>query len=129
MSLLPLWLVVASMGSASAAPPGWPQPDAPLERLPQRPAVGPRKTVMLSAGHGTGSNIGNVGVHGQLEQDTTLALATELAERLRSLDRFDVVLAREGAERPSYAQRVEEAERLGVDVLVELHTDLSLIHI
>ena len=94
-----------------------------MERLPQRPAVGPRKTVMLSAGHGTGSNIGNVGVHGQLEQDTTLALATELAERLRSLDRFDVVLAREGAERPSYAQRVEEAERLGVDVLVELHTD------
>jgi N-acetylmuramoyl-L-alanine amidase len=113
-----LWLCAALAGE-----PVWPSVDAPLTPLPLRPAFGARKKVYLSAGHGTGRNTGNTGVHGQLEEETTLAAVLDLAERLQALDRFDIVLARKGDERPSYQARLDQAVRVGADVMVELHTD------
>ncbi len=121
---LPLAYADAAPVPTEVAAPVWPSPGAPLNPPPQRPAFGPRKTVMLSAGHGTGSNIGNIGVHGQIEEETALEVVLDLTERLRAIDRFDVVLARKEGERPSYQRRVDRADALGVDVLVELHTDV-----
>lgn len=124
MVLLAVAIALADEASAGEVQaPVWPAEGAVVSPLPQRPAFGPRKTVMLSAGHGAGSNIGNIGVHGQIEEETTLEVVLDLAERLRALDRFDVVLARAEGDRPSYQARVARAEALRVDALVELHTD------
>jgi N-acetylmuramoyl-L-alanine amidase len=107
----------------AAAP--WPTSSDALVAVPL-PADGPRRpVVLLSAGHAAGAtNRGNTGVHGQLEEETNLAAANDLAARLRALDRFDVVLAREGAERPSYDERIQRATAAGADLLLELHTDV-----
>lgn len=126
-----LWgfVLVVCFGSGPALadegpPPVWPGEGAPLHPPALRPAFGPRKTVFLSAGHGAGTNVGNIGAHGQLEEETTLAATLDLAQRLEALDRFDIVLARGPGERPSYARRLEHATRVKADVLVELHTDV-----
>jgi len=104
--------------------PVWPAPGAPLTILPERaPRNERRLTVFLVAGHGNGDKQGNTGVHGQIEATVALQTVSALAERLESLDRFDVILGRQGDARPSYPERLEHAERVGADVFIELHTD------
>lgn len=100
---------------------GWPE-DPTLRPLSMEvPACFGRPTVMISAGHGAPDNHGNTGVWGQREEDVTLALADDLAERLSP--HVDVVLARSGDERPTYDARIAKLHASGADWLVELHTD------
>jgi len=102
----------------------WPAPDVvftpPDIRVPD--GFGTRG-VFVTAGHGTGGNVGNIGCRCQLEQDFTLRASHELAEQLRTLGLFDVTEARTGARRPSYRSRLRHLRRSGADVMVELHSD------
>lgn len=130
--LLLVWVIgcVASPSTAVAdpvtdEPEPWPWSSAGLTMPPVRAAFGPRKVVMLSAGHAsTPTNRGNTGVHGQLEEESNLQAVLDLAERLEALDRFEIVLGRRPGERISYDARIERAVQAGADVLVELHTDV-----
>ncbi|MEO0603438.1 MAG: N-acetylmuramoyl-L-alanine amidase [Myxococcota bacterium] len=81
------------------------------------------KGVFLSAGHGTGRNIGNLGCRCQLEQDFTLRASHDLAESMRGLGLFEVTEARTGKRRPTYGARLRHLKRSGADVMVELHSD------
>jgi len=132
MSLLALLIGCApppppvSDDAAVAPPPapGWPSPDvvfAPPDIVVPEDLGTPG--VFVSAGHGTGRNVGNVGCRCQLEQDFTLRASHDLAERLRTLGLFDVTEARTGARRPSYRSRLRHLRRSGAEVMVELHSD------
>ncbi|MEN0063674.1 MAG: N-acetylmuramoyl-L-alanine amidase [Myxococcota bacterium] len=79
--------------------------------------------VFLSAGHGTGTNVGNIGCRCQLEQDFTLRATHQLADQLKSLGVFKVSEARTGAKRPTYGARLRKLHRSKAEVMVELHSD------
>ncbi len=102
----------------------WPSPDVvfvpPDIVVPE--GFGQR-SVFVTAGHGTGRNVGNTGCRCQLEQDFTLRASHDLAEQLRGLGLFDVTEARTGKQRPSYRSRLRHLKRSGADVMVELHSD------
>ncbi|TNE92549.1 MAG: hypothetical protein EP330_00990 [Deltaproteobacteria bacterium] len=87
--------------------------------LPEATAPGTREarpTVFLVAGHGTATNHGNTGVEGQREGDVTLALATDLADRLTP--RFTIVQGREKDETPSYDTRLVRLTASGAPLMI-----------
>lgn len=103
---------------------GWPTPEVtfapPDIVVPEGFGV---RGVFVSAGHGTGGNIGNVGCRCQLEQDFTLRASHDLADQLRTTGLFAVTEARTGAKRPSYRSRLRHLKRSRADVMIELHSD------
>ncbi|MBX7115220.1 MAG: N-acetylmuramoyl-L-alanine amidase [Myxococcaceae bacterium] len=103
---------------------GWPHADAALSPPGLSQARPPRRWhVFLDAGHGAPGNVGNFSVLCEAEELHTLALAEQVAARLRETGRFIVTLSRTGAERPDYRERVRAAAASGADVFISLHSD------
>lgn len=103
--------------------PVWPHPDAPLTPHAVRSANRGPVRIYLDAGHGAVQNSGNVGCRCQLEQDHTLAVAERCAARLGASRTFEVRMSREGEARPSYSNRVAEANRWEAHAFISLHSD------
>jgi N-acetylmuramoyl-L-alanine amidase len=80
--------------------------------------------VYLDAGHGAPDNSGNHSSLCELEQDTMYDLALDLAASLEAYGGFVVVPSRTGDLRVPYAERVADAERVGADVFLSLHSDV-----
>lgn len=83
--------------------------------------AGPR-TVVLDPGHG-GSNAGAKGAQLQ-EKQLTLALATQVAKKLRTKG-VHVVLTRETDRTMTLRQRVAIANRLPADLFISIHGNAS----
>lgn len=77
----------------------------------------------IDAGHGAPGNQGTRSAFCEAEEDFTLRAAEHLAARLEETGAFRVKLSRKGAARPSYRQRVAEAQRWRADALLSLHAD------
>ena len=83
-----------------------------------------RPLVVLDPGHG-GSNHGARGaVPGLYEKQVTLAVATQVATRLRAHG-IDVVLTREDDRTMTLRQRMEVANHLAADLFVSIHANAS----
>jgi N-acetylmuramoyl-L-alanine amidase len=146
MPRFPFWPLllagVLSAGGAPAAPetpspatPASPSPsEAPAEPWPSAKApltVGRvefpkgfgRKRIYLDAGHGAPGNEGNASVTCEPEAAYTLRVAEELARRLEATGHFRVKLSRTGARRPTYPERLAEAERWGAALFLSIHSD------
>jgi N-acetylmuramoyl-L-alanine amidase len=125
-----LGLVAAACEPADHASAG--RESAPLEvplvhqlvelELPAR--RGERLVVYLDAGHGAPDNEGNRSSLCELEQDTMYDLALDLAASLEAYGGFVVVPSRTGDALVPYAERVADAERVGADVFLSLHSDV-----
>jgi N-acetylmuramoyl-L-alanine amidase len=84
----------------------------------------PRKpVVVLDPGHG-GSNTGAHGPGSLREKQLTLAIATQVAERLRDHG-IEVVLTRTTDRTLTLRQRVEVADRVPADLFVSIHANAS----
>jgi N-acetylmuramoyl-L-alanine amidase len=142
------WLLLLSLGVAAAAlgwgltarrrgPPAprpsasivdprrWPGDEATLTRpVPLFPSGSPAVRLVIDPGHGAPSNHGNTGSFCVEEQDTTLQVATALADRLEATGHVAVRLAREGGHLVEYSARLEEAAAWGADAFVSLHSDV-----
>lgn len=136
MRLAPL-VVLSSLGLVAAAceradPASAGSESAPIEaplalqlvelELPAH--RGERLVVYLDAGHGAPDNEGNRSSLCELEQDTMHDLALDLAASLEAYGGFVVVPSRTGDLRVPYAERVADAERVGADVFLSLHSDV-----
>jgi N-acetylmuramoyl-L-alanine amidase len=87
-------------------------------------AADARPTVVLDPGHG-GSNQGARGaVAGLYEKRLTLAIARDVAARLRDHG-IDVVLTRDGDRTLTLRQRTEVADRIPADLFVSIHANAS----
>jgi N-acetylmuramoyl-L-alanine amidase len=107
-----------------APAPMWPAANAPLTVAKvEFPEGFGRKRLYLDAGHGAPGNEGNTSVTCEHEESFTLRAAQELARRLEATGHFQVKLSRKPGQRPSYAERLEEAERWRADLFVSLHSD------
>ncbi len=100
MNLAPLVIVVGLTGLAAANP-----------------------RVVLDPGHG-GSNSGAHGVTGTFEKQLTLAIADQLAVRLRARD-IDVQLTRTGDTSHTLRDRVAFANKAHADLFVSIHCNAS----
>jgi N-acetylmuramoyl-L-alanine amidase len=117
--------VLVHLTTPSQASPneGWPAAVARPLAL-SFPADFPTKRVYLDAGHGAEDNRGNQSCFCRDEQDFTLSLAIDVAQRLEQTRRFIVRVSRKQGELKDYASRVVEAEQFGADVFVSLHSDV-----
>ncbi|HTR52298.1 MAG TPA: N-acetylmuramoyl-L-alanine amidase [Kofleriaceae bacterium] len=87
-------------------------------------SAGPRPRVVLDPGHG-GSNSGARGaVAGLYEKQLTLAIAREVAARLRDHG-IAVALTRDGDRTLTLRQRSEVADGLHADLFVSIHANAS----
>ena len=97
-----------------------------LNAPPSSPASGQKpvrlKTVVIDAGHG-GEDPGAVGPSGVKEKDITLALALQLAAKVRLLDGWQAVLTRDADYFVPLAQRVKKARAAQADVFLSIHAD------
>jgi N-acetylmuramoyl-L-alanine amidase len=103
---------------------GWPGGEALVAPEPSFPAGFGVRRVHVDAGHGAPDNTGNRSAFCRDEQDFTLALAVDLAERLERTGHFAVSSSRRAGELVPYPARVEAAERAGAEVFVSLHSDV-----
>ena len=86
-----------------------------------------RPLVVLDPGHG-GTNAGAPTVHADVyEKQLTLAMALDLAERLRERG-VDVVLTRDRDVYLTLRQRVARANELGADLFLSLHVNATESH-
>ncbi len=106
------------------APPRWPAANAPLTvaRVEFPKGFG-KKRIYLDAGHGAPGNAGNTSVTCEAEESFTLRVAEDLAKRLEATGHFRVKLSRKSEQRPTYQDRLAEAERWKADLFVSLHSD------
>ncbi len=100
-------------------PPTAPQTSAPQPGLALKNTL---KTLVIDAGHG-GEDPGAVGPTGVKEKDITLALALQLAQRVRQLKGWQAVLTRDGDYFVPLAQRVKKARAANADVFISIHAD------
>jgi N-acetylmuramoyl-L-alanine amidase len=119
--------IVSAPTSANAEvvpDPVWPEEGGQLRNpVIEVPPGFRRQTVFVVAGHGASGNEGNLGSWCTREQDFTLEAADALSALLDGTGRFDVVRARTGEQRPSYAARVRHLARSGATAMIELHSD------
>ena len=80
-------------------------------------------TVVIDAGHG-GSDVGAKGFSGTFEKDVSLAVARNLAARLRAR-RLTVVMTRDADVRVPLEQRTAIANDARGDLFVSIHTNAS----
>ena len=102
----------------------WPASGDALTVLPHPNGV-PRRPVRLylDAGHGEPGNSGNQSAFCESEQDVMVALADDLAVRLGASAGLEVRRSRSGAARPTYGERITEAEAWPADLILSLHSD------
>ncbi len=99
-----------------------PAPGAPLGAAGPLPVgLRPVHKVVIDPGHG-GDDPGAIGAGRLLEKDVTLALARELAQRLRERG-FEVVLTRDADRSLSLEERSAIAEGVTGDLFVSLHAN------
>ena len=112
-------------GPAAASARVWPG-EASVVKAPHFavPSNFGRRKIYLDAGHGAEGNTGNTSSRCQLEQDFTMALATELAAALRDSGHFEVALSRQPGDLVDYHARVRAAESFGAEAFVSLHSDV-----
>ena len=79
-------------------------------------------TVVIDAGHG-GVDPGAIGRNGIYEKDVALAAAKELADVIRALDGYHVVLTRNNDIYIPLRERVALGRRAGADLFLSLHAD------
>jgi N-acetylmuramoyl-L-alanine amidase len=115
----PAWLVIA--GALLGLPPstGAAPPAVDADAGEARPTG---RVVVLDPGHG-GSNSGTRG-HGMLEKRLTLAIANQVADRLRAQG-VHVELTRTSDRTLTLRQRIEVADRLPADLFVSIHANAS----
>lgn len=112
-------------GEPAALPAGEQAPfSSELVELELPARLGEPLVVYLDAGHGAPDNEGNRSSLCELEQDTMHDLALDLGAALEAYGGFVVVPSRTGDERVPYAERVADAERVGADVFLSLHSDV-----
>ena len=103
------WLVLAALALGAAAPAA---------------SAGERfDTVVIDAGHG-GSDVGAKGFSGSLEKDVALAVARNLAARLRARG-LHVVMTRDADVRVPLEQRTAIANDARGDLFVSIHANAS----
>lgn len=133
-----LFLAVALLGACdprgeaaggtptASAPASSPPPHAGLTGLTEFevPPAGRPLRVALDAGHGAAGNRGNESSYCVAEEDFTLALAYDVEALLGEVGGFEVFLTRSGSARVPYEERVRDAEALGAEVFVSLHSDV-----
>ncbi len=125
MPTAPIWMLLLTVSlSAPEPPPSWPAPKAPLTvaRVEFPKGFG-KKRIYLDAGHGAPGNSGSTSVTCEPEESFTLRVAQELARRLEATGHFQVKLSRKPGQRPTYPDRLEEAERWRADLFLSLHSD------
>ncbi|MFY0523093.1 N-acetylmuramoyl-L-alanine amidase family protein [Archangium gephyra] len=109
---------------APEAPPRWPTASAPLTVAQvEFPKGFGRKRIYLDAGHGAPGNDGNTSVTCEPEAAHTLRVAEDLAKRLEATGHFQVKVSRKSGQRPTYQDRLEQAERWRAQLFVSLHSD------
>lgn len=91
-------------------------------RPPQPNKSDAQFTVVIDPGHG-GIDGGAVGKGGTNEKDVVLAVALRLAENIRKLGPYEVLLSREDDVFMSLSQRVDFARRANADLLISIHAD------
>lgn len=103
----------------------WPSERAALLTLP--PAI-PESfgvaRVVLDPGHGAPGNRGNSSCFCVEEQQTTLALAEVLRDRLEGTGHFEVLLTRTRGALVEYPDRVADAQAFDAEAFVSLHSDI-----
>jgi N-acetylmuramoyl-L-alanine amidase len=130
----PFVVALSALAAAGCAPAGTGEQEraepaeptslaAQVVELELPPATRPL-VVYLDAGHGAEGNAGNQSSLCELEQDTMFDLSLDVAAALESYGGFVVVPSRVGEQRVPYAERVADAERIGADVFVSLHSDV-----
>jgi N-acetylmuramoyl-L-alanine amidase len=98
-------------------------PNAVTDRIYGAPAARGRPIVVIDAGHG-GRDPGATAVSGEIsEKDLTLALASELRDRLVERGRVRVALTRERDRYLTLDDRAALARRLDAAMFVSLHMD------
>ncbi len=92
-----------------------------LSATPNSPSL----RVFIDAGHGTPNNRGNRGVHCEYEEVHTLQVAKSLGAFL-STKGMAVKLSRDN-DTPSYAARLEAAQKWKADLLISIHSDARFV--
>lgn len=118
--------------TASPSPSPSPQPTPSPSPVPTprsspspAPTSSPRRfTIVIDPGHG-GKDPGARGVTGDEEKAVTLAIAEEVAARLRKDPNVEVVLTRTSDETVSLEQRTALANAQGADLFVSVHANAS----
>lgn len=85
-------------------------------------AVLRKPVIVVDAGHG-GSDPGAAGPNGSAESKVTLAAALALAEELRNLGRYEVVLTRSTDTRLAHEERSRIARDAKAELFISLHAD------
>ncbi len=102
----------------------WPSARAPLTVAKvDFPKGFGRPRIYLDAGHGAPGNPGNTGVLCEKEEEHTLRVAQELARRLKATRHFQVKLSRTGAKKPTYPERLKDAEKWKAALVLSVHSD------
>jgi N-acetylmuramoyl-L-alanine amidase len=119
-------VVVALPAPTPTEPPSlrWPAASAPLTVAQvEFPKGFGKKRIYLDAGHGAPGNDGNTSVVCEPEAAHTLRVAEDLAKRLEATGHFQVKVSRKPGQRPTYQDRLEQAERWRAQLFVSLHSD------
>lgn len=82
----------------------------------------PKRMVAIDAGHG-GKDPGAIGVRGTHEKDVTFQVALDLAKKLESTGRYDVILTRKSDVLIPLADRVKLARARSSALFMSLHAD------
>ena len=100
-----------------------PEERQPQVRLPEGGSNRLRR-IVVDAGHG-GKDPGAIGPRGTKEKDVTLALARELAKRLKKEFGCQVVLTRDKDVYLALEERTALANRIGADLFISIHANAS----
>lgn len=109
---------------AEPSPAPWPTNTDGLNILPSPIAI-PDRTfrLFLDAGHGEPNNSGNQSAACEAEQDVMLLIADDIARRLAASPHLQIQRSRSGDARPSYSERIKQAENWPADLILSLHSD------
>lgn len=100
-----------------------PKESASAQLAPQ-PPVGTIRKIVIDAGHG-GRDSGAVGPSGLFEKDVVLSMARLLAEEVRELLGWEVVLTRSDDTFIPLEERTAIANKIGADLFVSVHANAS----
>lgn len=99
--------------------------DADLKlRIPNRDSSSGLRRIVVDPGHG-GKDPGAVGPNNLLEKDVTLAIAKQLARRLREEFGCEVIMTRTGDTYLPLQERTALANRVDADLFISIHANAS----